>query len=1009
MSTTYESFHAFETANGYAYYNDRNITEEFDETKDYIAGDLVFHTPYAVDDYLTLYQFKVDHPAGVWNENHVKNIQLDQLLKTNKSGLNLKDRKIIVIGDSWANLERSGNWLAPFANKMGTMTQAQAKNFSSPTYYTDTFLHIENGWNSFINGKTELEIKSAVQKIQIFALTHGLFGFIGQELAQVHRSKTISPLNWKDYCNIYWSLLEEGNYIDNDTITDIFILGGLNDRGYVQSEIFSYIDEFKTWLDRFKNANIYLGTVGNVTLLNWRAPLSLVRNNYIAKTKEFSPKWHYLYGIEGYCHRQDFLNYLGNPNADLILDGRDGGHPVGDCGENIASYMVNTLKGIEKNPAVIMGYVDSYKNSDFVASPSHYYSSIDNTTINSVLNFRTIPTFMASKGHEIISENEDLIIGKMVGSTYFLESSEKYQGQALCQIEYKANISSNKTKIMATVPIYITNDKNEETGEYIDTNLLAIKLPNDLTIGNIVTQIKILFINLNQFIYEGIDTTYMPLKPPTESEIKDNHIHIYWKPVDKATRYIINRVFQDEEKDNNIVYTTYLGDPNDFDSTDNQFHFIDKNVSKDTYCRYVVRGYNDWEQVSGYYASVWENIKQTSESINQSEKLIKNVAFTSTSGKVNVRWLYNDKNTFEKLDHIELRYLTSDNVNGFVDNISIPSSYPGDQIQCVEYNFMDTTEKVLYYLQPYQKGINTEKYKGLPYQSVLIKNNKPATPTNFTAKLLTNNRINLQWSYVQKPSGYNIIKIYKREKTKNGDVESWGNWSDNNPSTVDEISDNKGSIVFDYAFGENVVSCQFKIIRFYNNVDSDPSYSNIVNSTDSIGDDLLVWNQNNPRHLENVQYIWWYGTNLNKTVGPFEKDLSELTAIPITTKEKTIDPSSSNHDSTKKVEIRFRTPLVDITKYTTLSIIMTAAKKPFNLIFCYPAGYRTVGGDDDYVNIGDYEVGTTSININLNDVISHISTIYLNEPSRFGLQFTLKTADNVDITNITEIKFIKSS
>jgi len=42
MSTTYESFHTFQTATGYAYYNDRNITEEFNKEKSYFAGEIVY-------------------------------------------------------------------------------------------------------------------------------------------------------------------------------------------------------------------------------------------------------------------------------------------------------------------------------------------------------------------------------------------------------------------------------------------------------------------------------------------------------------------------------------------------------------------------------------------------------------------------------------------------------------------------------------------------------------------------------------------------------------------------------------------------------------------------------------------------------------------------------------------------------------------------------------------------------------------------------------------------------
>ena len=432
MSTTYESFHTFETANGYAYYNDRNITEEFDETKDYVAGDLVFHTPYATDGYLTLYQFNVDHPAGVWNRNHVKNIQLDQLLKTNKSSLNLKDRKIIVVGDSYANLKRTGNWLEPFAEQLGvTFPNGSAYNTSTgkTTYYTDNFLHIAKGLNGFIAGKTSEQIKKAIGKVQIFALTQGGYGFIGNGQQ--------SGSDWYTYCNTNWKKLTDNNYIDSDTITDIIILGGYNDIYSTNSAIREAIRYFNNnWIKQFKNATVYLGFIGNTDQNNFRNIFAQIRDTYQKAVYELMPKWLFIENIEGLIHRYDFFNYKGNPKAVVERDGSDGHHPVGDYGTQLAYLVVHKLKGINNNIPQIGSVIDTVEDySDFNANGG-YSSYVDN--LHATLIFRDGISFVKIR-HKFDEDNnkENVVLGKLKASSYYFPSQDFRNSSVLCIIKYK--------------------------------------------------------------------------------------------------------------------------------------------------------------------------------------------------------------------------------------------------------------------------------------------------------------------------------------------------------------------------------------------------------------------------------------------------------------------------------------------------------------------------------------------------------------------------------------------
>lgn len=153
-------------------------------------------------------------------------------------------------------------------------------------------------WSSIVN--TILGLSNT------FVLSVGGYGFV-----------TGQNKKWID-------LLAETVIANEETITDILIVGGANDAWATAGSIPTAMAAFDTYVkNRFANLdNIYLGFAGNSFLTNVQHNQMITACNYYIDTAK-SLGWKYLHGVECTLYNPDFVQSIDDGN-DLIHPNTNG-------------------------------------------------------------------------------------------------------------------------------------------------------------------------------------------------------------------------------------------------------------------------------------------------------------------------------------------------------------------------------------------------------------------------------------------------------------------------------------------------------------------------------------------------------------------------------------------------------------------------------------------------------------------------------------------------------------
>lgn len=229
---------------------------------------------------------------------------------------NRRGRRWVFVGDSYAN--RTGDWDDTLVE---TWSLNRAELTAGDSYDENT---------------------------NCFTIRRGGYGFIG-----VTTSDPSIGGRWLDLCTEYWP-----SDVDKNTITDIVIVGGYNDRLSDAASIKTAMSTFKNgFTDLFPNAHVWLAEVGMSA--NNRADRQRLRTVYTAyRSANDMDTWSFLAGCEGVLHRTGFLN-----TTDYHHPTPEGGHALGEA-------IGALLQGMPVPAQEMSGTIDATAVIDGAISPA---------------------------------------------------------------------------------------------------------------------------------------------------------------------------------------------------------------------------------------------------------------------------------------------------------------------------------------------------------------------------------------------------------------------------------------------------------------------------------------------------------------------------------------------------------------------------------------------------------------------------------------------------------------
>lgn len=232
---------------------------------------------------------------------------------------NRRGRRWIFIGDSYAN--RTDDWDDTLVDIWGLN---RAELTAGDSYDDDT---------------------------DCFTIRRGGFGFVG-----VTTTDPSIGGRWLDLCTEYWPA-----DVENNTITDIVIVGGYNDRLSDVNSIKTAMAAFKTgFTDLFPNAHVWVAEVGMSA--NNRADRQRLRTVYTAyRSANDMDTWSYLAGCEGVLHRTGYLNTT------------DYHHPTPEGGRALGEAISALLQGVPMPAQEMTGTIASAAVIDGTISPDSIF------------------------------------------------------------------------------------------------------------------------------------------------------------------------------------------------------------------------------------------------------------------------------------------------------------------------------------------------------------------------------------------------------------------------------------------------------------------------------------------------------------------------------------------------------------------------------------------------------------------------------------------------------------
>lgn len=249
---------------------------------------------------------------------------------------NRKGRRWLFIGDSYAN--RPDDWDNTIVDRWNL---SRADLTASDTYTDST---------------------------DCFMIRWGGYGFLGIETSDPDIGG-----KWLDLCEEYWP-----SDVDKNSITDIVIVGGYNDRLQSYDDLTAAIRQFNAlFTSTFVNAQVWLAEVG--ADVSNRLNMQRMRTVYEAYKDQSNAlkNWRYIAGSEGVLH---FVK--SNNNTDFH-------HPTPEGGKMLGAYIAAALQGAPLPSSVKTDLYATPVNTDItiIAGRRGYYTYYDPMTMRTGICF----------------------------------------------------------------------------------------------------------------------------------------------------------------------------------------------------------------------------------------------------------------------------------------------------------------------------------------------------------------------------------------------------------------------------------------------------------------------------------------------------------------------------------------------------------------------------------------------------------------------------------------------
>ena len=136
----------------------------------------------------------------------------------------------------------------------------------------------------------------------------------------------------------------ESSVINPNTITDIIVVGGFNDRSTSVSDLHTAIKQFVTYCNtHYPNAKVWIGGAG--WGFNYEFAVELDNGNYLTAYKECEKDGaHYLNGIDYIMH--DRALFREEDSVQTLFLVKQYVHPTVDASEMIADAVIGNLNGV---------------------------------------------------------------------------------------------------------------------------------------------------------------------------------------------------------------------------------------------------------------------------------------------------------------------------------------------------------------------------------------------------------------------------------------------------------------------------------------------------------------------------------------------------------------------------------------------------------------------------------------------------------------------------------------
>ena len=304
---------------------------------------------------------------------------------------NRKGRRWLFIGDSYAN--RPDDW----DNTIVDRWNLSRADLTAGDTYTDS--------------------------TDCFMIRWGGYGFLGIETSDPDIGG-----KWIDLCDEYWP-----SDIDKNSITDIVIVGGYNDRLQSYDDLTAAIRQFNAlFTSTFVNAQVWLAEVG--ADVSNRLNMQRLRTVYEAYKDQSNAlkNWRYIAGSEGVLH---FVK--SNTETDFH-------HPTPEGGKMLGAYIAAALQGAPLPSSVKTDLYATPASNDItiIAGRRGYYTYYDPSTMRTGICFGdnmiasgTIAIDETDNSYPICVLPDTAVFGTTAGRAPYFPVHMRYQSGGVTTVD----------------------------------------------------------------------------------------------------------------------------------------------------------------------------------------------------------------------------------------------------------------------------------------------------------------------------------------------------------------------------------------------------------------------------------------------------------------------------------------------------------------------------------------------------------------------------------------------